>query len=658
MKLNSLKRSCLGLLVGAALLGASTPSKATPLDDTVTYTNKFNVSSDAASWIYWYGINPGNSAMVWDGTVDASNDPNSGSLLFDCTFPASNQQAWFGTFHNRYGYDTDQTHDATKYTNVVFDIKVDPISVLSTAGTYGDLQLGFYNGADFGSFANVTIPASAASGWVHLSMPINPTVPNLGTVAGIDFRIQSYNNYANPIGRLKFWMDNLKMVVSPVAIPPPTISSVFTTPVQGLNLLSYSGNGNEFQRTSIAYNTHTGVGWLGSPTPVTYSITITNFPSSIYTNYQAHIFVTTGNPPTIYNAATDYSETNVIFFDVHNNPNGTGTGNFRYKVNEEQSNSNLFGTEYIGTGSAGTLTNLVAPTVLGTWSLTFSQDTNVTINGPGGAALSFSLRPAIVANFIEPLNVIFGGQPNRQSDANPTANVGQTVVLSAVGITNGGSVVASDDFTADTAFDSVNWFKLTADLNAIQLIPAGSAKWIKWSLPDASFGLQVSTNLANRNAWVSLTGPDSGGVTLQNYTGNGVRNTLLPTSALVGSQNYFRLLKMNYSKLQILMPGETAAPGTLSGKTGTPTPQQVGVPFDVTVNAVDSQWYLINTATDTVHIDSANAGAGLPADAALFAGTGTWTLSFGTAGTATVIASDVSDPTKTSGTSSSTTVTP
>src|SRR6185369_13676329 len=45
-----------------------------------------------------------------------------------------------------------------------------------------------------------------------------------------------------------------------------------------------------------------------------------------------------------------------------------------------------------------------------------------------------------------------------------------------------------------------------------------------------------------------------------------------------------------FSKLQLLVPGETAAPGTASGKTGTPNPQAAGTPFNVTVNAVDATW--------------------------------------------------------------------
>src|SRR4029077_15533274 len=39
-----------------------------------------------------------------------------------------------------------------------------------------------------------------------------------------------------------------------------------------------------------------------------------------------------------------------------------------------------------------------------------------------------------------------------------------------------------------------------------------------------------------------------------------------------------------FTKLQILAPGETAAPGTTNGKTGTPAAQTAGTAFNVTVN--------------------------------------------------------------------------
>ena len=43
--------------------------------------------------------------------------------------------------------------------------------------------------------------------------------------------------------------------------------------------------------------------------------------------------------------------------------------------------------------------------------------------------------------------------------------------------------------------------------------------------------------------------------------------------------------------------------------------------MNVTVNAVDANWNLVNTASDTVGITSSDANAALPANAALSGGT-------------------------------------
>jgi hypothetical protein len=106
------------------------------------------------------------------------------------------------------------------------------------------------------------------------------------------------------------------------------------------------------------------------------------------------------------------------------------------------------------------------------------------------------------------------------------------------------------------------------------------------------------------------------------------------------------------------MPGETPAPGTTAGKTGTATAQQAGVNFDITVNAVDDKWNIVNYVTDTVTITSSDAGAALPPDAALANGTKTFSVAFGSAGSYTVTASDVTDANKKPNTGTSTTVNP
>ena len=107
--------------------------------------------------------------------------------------------------------------------------------------------------------------------------------------------------------------------------------------------------------------------------------------------------------------------------------------------------------------------------------------------------------------------------------------------------------------------------------------------------------------------------------------------------------------------LQVLMPGETAAPGTVSGKTGTPTAQSAGNPVTVTVRMVD-QFFNLVSSTDTVAITSSDVAATLPANAALVAGSKTFNVTFNTAGSRTVTATDVTNGAITAGTSTATTI--
>jgi len=76
----------------------------------------------------------------------------------------------------------------------------------------------------------------------------------------------------------------------------------------------------------------------------------------------------------------------------------------------------------------------------------------------------------------------------------------------------------------------------------------------------------------------------------------------------------------------------------------------------VTVNAVDAGWNLVNTVTDKVSIVSSELNATLPANAALVAGTRSFSVMLNMAGSWTVTATDVTDGGKTPGTSSLVTV--
>src|SRR5438094_4591635 len=106
-----------------------------------------------------------------------------------------------------------------------------------------------------------------------------------------------------------------------------------------------------------------------------------------------------------------------------------------------------------------------------------------------------------------------------------------------------------------------------------------------------------------------------------------------------------------FAKLQVLVPGETAAPGTATGKTGAPTTQGAGTAFNVAVNAVDSNWNLVSAVSDTVGLSSSDSNAILPANAGLVAGTKSFSVTLKTLGSATVTASDITDNAKAANTS-------
>jgi len=101
------------------------------------------------------------------------------------------------------------------------------------------------------------------------------------------------------------------------------------------------------------------------------------------------------------------------------------------------------------------------------------------------------------------------------------------------------------------------------------------------------------------------------------------------------------------------MPGETAAPGTLSGKTGTPRAQVSGIPFDINVRACDNTWALVPTISNSIQITSSDAAATLPQPAQLQSGVRTFTVTFNAAGTFNILAHDQTDNTIPDGTSAS-----
>ena len=96
------------------------------------------------------------------------------------------------------------------------------------------------------------------------------------------------------------------------------------------------------------------------------------------------------------------------------------------------------------------------------------------------------------------------------------------------------------------------------------------------------------------------------------------------------------------ARLQILLPGETNAPNTIAGRTGSPNAELAGGPFTVTVNAVDGNGVVVPGASPMVALVArATSSAILPSNAALANGAQTFSVTLATPGAQTLTATDL-----------------
>jgi hypothetical protein len=108
-----------------------------------------------------------------------------------------------------------------------------------------------------------------------------------------------------------------------------------------------------------------------------------------------------------------------------------------------------------------------------------------------------------------------------------------------------------------------------------------------------------------------------------------------------------------FDRLQLLMPGELAVPGSASGKSGVPNAQVTGIGFSAEVRGTDSFWNIVPSAVDTVVLSTPTAAAVvLPAAAPLVAGSVQMApIVFSASGTFSLAATDLTNAGITSSTS-------
>ena len=619
---NSLKKFIASTAMAGALLAAAScfAGQAT--------TNVFSFSgSVGAWWLNSWGTQSGGTA--YDATQDHTGD-SGGSLHCVDDFSGGDQSVnigWIGG--QQWG---GNPYDLTGWTNislyVKWDTSVSTIEITNFNSSGGDNQIQLYgstaNNGGWFTLGQFYLPPAASNGWVKVNVPVDPTIP--GATACYVLGIKKYTG-SGKTGVAAFWVDDITLEGNPAAaIPNPTMKGL-SKPVSGLNLFALSGPYNRESLESVNDQS-----WINQSGPVSYSFTVAQgVDGSGGAAYQNHIFLA---PSPGTESGPDWNEANTIMLDLENTTAGGASWTFRYKTNQPNANSMMYDTNFV----PGNIGN---STPVGTWTLTFNSANNITMTTPSGASTNFTIPADAAALFTSPVQAYFGCQ------AGNTAGIGQHSVLSEIKIT-GTANPLDDVFTGGAGVNANNWTTNAVDGGAVFVTPSDAAYWLAWSLPDNGFALQSISTLSG-GLWNDLTPP--------RLQGNGQRLALLRNADMpAAQQGFFRLIKRQFSQLQVLLPGETNAPNTLTGKTGTPTSVSTGSEVDVTVNAVDATYHIVNVS-DTVHLTCTDLGAILPNDASMVNGTLTFTtLYLNDSGSWTVTATDIGNNAIPPATSSSITV--
>lgn len=608
-----------------------------------TWANPKTFDSSKGSWITWngWGMQDDGTMLTWDSTLNVPNDAAmaEGSLRYAFPFVGASdeQMMTFGTLADRWGWDSGTVINcAGNFKALEMDFKLDPATQPTKSGNFGTIQLGliYLSGQDWKQLKCGELQATAAStSWTHLTFPIDQTAAGLDTVVGYYIYLWSGGEFTNT---LMFNVDNIYLKPSTdEPPPPPPTMGLLKAGATGVRVIMDDKNA-QWQRNAIATPLDGGPYlWTSQGSyPVSYSCTIAQFPDAVkHYGFEAHMYLVNGDTGggSQTSGSPDWGVPDLLIFRLENRAEGDALAMIQWKTN------------YPNANATNVPVSVAAPSAIGTWTVTFTDATHGSLTGPGITATNFTLPADVVANNFSPSTSYVQFGMFKADGPNDGHNNDAYGTFSRVQFT-GAAAPFDDDFSGATLTNKYAW--RTTSPTSIQYVPPGTAWDITWTTPASGFNATMAA---------SPNGPWTPAKFTSTYRDSAKLHGLIAQSALPGTNaSYFRLVKRPFVKLQVLMPGETAAPNTTSGKTGTPTPQAPGVPFNVIVNAVDEFWNVVSSS-DMVTITSSDEFAVLPADAELANGTKTFSVTFNNTGAFTVTATDVTDNTKTANTGTATT---
>lgn len=481
------------------------------------FFNQFTNSDEAAQWSWANWSQPG--SLQWVTSPDAGGATPAGSLQISNAFldnPSNYQQVVFSKNVN---------FDPSRFTYLDLDVRLDPNSFPSAddAG-YGDFSVILEGMPNYfwATLGTHTLTGADSNNWVHLSFPMGGM--GLTNVDKLILKVgRGWSDASGGHGMTNtviYYVDNIK-VWTPQS--SPTVSLRKSGP-GGLEF-DFTNPNDQWTRQGIVTPSYARYfGWYNAGAPVSYSFTITNYsPAAANPGFEAHVYLvnydTLVNPQNDETAsAVDWNAADIMSAKIQNNASGGVDFSFNFKTNLPAANINQ------------TVASLHAESALGTWTLTFNDNTSGTMTTPDGTSTNFSISPDVAARFSGQMVLHFGTFKNNFVNNNASATFSQVQVT-------GGSYPFVDTFPGPGLnSDPLNPFwRVAGDPNGIVWIPAGTAWWLDWTLPDTGFTAQSAP---------SVTGPwTSAGITyiLQGTTRN---SGAVPQSEMpAGSSAYFRLVK-------------------------------------------------------------------------------------------------------------------
>lgn len=452
-----------------ALLAASTSIFAA--EDIIV--NQFNSDSEITQWVRFWGTSP---TFSFDATMDADGNASSGALRVDLTFDSSSGD-------NQFSIRRDLTlFDGSQYSNLVMDIYWDVSSPTSGANNWGYLEPGLTR-ENYGQIWLTPGNVTTAGTWFRLTLPIDGTAVGIESIRGPVLKMWGGSALNGPA---RFWVDNVKFIARTVTSnPPPSMAISRAKP--GLKMAA-SAAGSQYQRQSIR-TVSPEYSWVGAFDPVTYSVTIKDYPGTNYGGFQTHVFIVPGSTIPASETTPDWNQPHIVFFHIGNNAEGGANATFRYKVNQPNGNGMIWGE--------GALASVLAPSPLGTWNLTFNPGGGgITMTAPNGTSTNFFLPAEHEALFTGPAYAYIGVQPNE------VRNIGQSATIAQVQIT--GVINPLDDTFTSGQLDTSKWELAAESPVGIVSVPETALGWLSWTLPDRGFILESSTDLAGTN-WAAAT---------------------------------------------------------------------------------------------------------------------------------------------------------